>query len=169
MIINWAGNIASPPSGWLVCDGSSKLVSAYGSLHTAIGYSFGGSGGNFNVPDMRDKFVIGAGSTYNVAATGGSADAIVVSHNHTFSGNTGNVGNHAHAWPNNENGARFTGVSNVQNGSGYAQGNGLLNANTTGQAGSHAHSFSGTTSTAGSSGTGANLPPYVAVGFIIKT
>ena len=37
MIINWAGNIASPPSGWLVCDGSSKLVSAYGSLHTAIG------------------------------------------------------------------------------------------------------------------------------------
>ena len=169
MIINWAGNIASPPSGWLVCDGSSKLVSDYGALHTAIGYAFGGSGGNFNVPDMRDKFVIGAGSTYNVADTGGSADSVVISHNHTFSANTGGSGSHSHTWPNNENGARFTGFSNVQNGSGYAQGNGLLSANATRSVGNHTHSLSGTTSTTGNSGTGANLPPYVALGYIIKT
>ena len=169
MIINWAGNIASPPSGWLVCDGTSKLVADFGALHTAIGYSFGGSGGNFNVPDMRDKFVIGAGSTYSVANTGGSADSIVVSHNHTFSGNTGNVGNHSHSWANNEANAKFPGVSDAGNPSGFASGNRFLSTANTRAAGAHSHSFNGTTSTAGSSGTGANLPPYVALGFIIKT
>jgi microcystin-dependent protein len=169
MIINWAGNIASPPSGWLVCDGTSKLVADYGDLHTAIGYAFGGSGGNFNVPDMRDKFVIGAGSTYSVADTGGSADSIVVSHNHTFSGNTSNVGNHSHNWANNEANAKFAGVSDVVNPSGFASGNRFLSSASTRGAGAHGHSFNGTTATSGSSGTGANLPPYVALGFIIKT
>jgi hypothetical protein len=36
-------------------------------------------------PDLRNRFIVGAGSTYAVNATGGSADAIVVSHNHTAS------------------------------------------------------------------------------------
>ncbi len=70
MIMNWAGNLASPPSGWLTCDGSAQLITTYPALHTAIGTTFGGSAGNFNLPDMRDKFVVGAGTTYNQGDTG---------------------------------------------------------------------------------------------------
>ena len=40
------------PKGWLLCDGSSKAVASYGGLHTVIGYDFGGSGANFNVPNI---------------------------------------------------------------------------------------------------------------------
>lgn len=47
------------PSGWLWCDGSSYLVAAYPTLFTAIGYTFGGGGLNFNVPDMRGRVPIG--------------------------------------------------------------------------------------------------------------
>lgn len=42
----------SAPKGWLLCDGSSKAVASYGDLHTVIGYDFGGSGANFNVPNI---------------------------------------------------------------------------------------------------------------------
>jgi hypothetical protein len=47
-IIMWSGSIASIPAGWALCDGSS------------------------GTPDLRDRFVIGAGSTYAVGASGGS-------------------------------------------------------------------------------------------------
>ena len=43
-------------------------------------------------PDLRNRFVVGAGSSYAVNATGGSANAVVVSHTHTFS--TTSTGNH---------------------------------------------------------------------------
>lgn len=161
MIINWAGNISSPPSGWLVCDGSSQLTSAFGALHTAIGYTFGGSGGNFNLPDLRDKFVIGAGNTHSVAATGGSKDAITVAHTHTISGNTSNSGNHTHSYVTKS-------TTQPQNGSDTQCWFGTANANT-GGAGAHVHNVSGNAASSGSSGTDANLPPYVALGYIIKT
>jgi len=180
MIINWAGNIASPPSGWLVCDGTSKLVADFGALHTAIGYSFGGSGGNFNVPDMRDKFVIGAGSTYNVADTGGSADAITVSHSHTVSGNTNSGGNHHHLmFRSGQTTNETQGTANQYASRRMSVGgdfsysisptNSAADIHRTSQHNGHTHGLSGNTSTAGDSGTGANLPPYVAVGYIIKT
>lgn len=47
------------PSGWLWCDGSSYLVAAYPTLFTVIGYTYGGGGLNFNVPDMRGRVPIG--------------------------------------------------------------------------------------------------------------
>jgi microcystin-dependent protein len=182
MIINWAGNIASPPSGWLVCDGTSKLVADYGALHTAIGYSFGGSGGNFNVPDMRDKFVIGAGSTYSVADTGGSADAIIVSHSHTLSGNTNSAGSHNHlmfrnnpATSNETNGtvnqyaSRRTNYGSSNYNYSISPTNNAADAYRTSQHNGHSHGLSGNTSTAGNSATGANLPPYIGLGYIIKT
>jgi len=59
MIMLWSGSSATIPSGWLLCDGSNST------------------------PDLRNRFVVGATSTYAVGATGGSANAIVVSHTHT--------------------------------------------------------------------------------------
>ena len=44
----WYGSIGSVPTGWYLCDGSN------------------------GTPDLRDRFIIGAGSTYSVGSTGGS-------------------------------------------------------------------------------------------------
>jgi len=69
MIMMWSGTIATIPTGWLLCNGSNST------------------------PDLRDKFIIGASADSGGAAktnvtasytqTGGTKDAIVVSHTHT--------------------------------------------------------------------------------------
>jgi len=59
MIIAWSGNTSNIPTGFVLCDG------------------------NNSTPDLRDKFIIGAGNNYNVGATGGSKDAVLVEHFHT--------------------------------------------------------------------------------------
>jgi len=41
------------PAGWLECKGTSLTVAAYPQLFAAIGYTYGGSGANFNIPDAR--------------------------------------------------------------------------------------------------------------------
>ncbi len=51
--------IESPPPGWLECDGSSQLKASYEALHSIIGYSYGGSVANFNLPDYRGYFLRG--------------------------------------------------------------------------------------------------------------
>lgn len=49
-IIQWSGAIVDIPAGFQLCDGTN------------------------GTPDLRDKFVVGAGSTYSVDETGGSND-----------------------------------------------------------------------------------------------
>ena len=73
-IILWSGAANAIPTGWYLCDGQNST------------------------PDLRNRFVVGAGDTYAVDATGGSADATLVSHTHG-SGNlgTGNAGGHSHS------------------------------------------------------------------------
>jgi len=134
MIMMWSGSIASIPSGWVLCNGSS------------------------GTPDLRDRFVVGAGNSYAVGATGGSADAIVVSHTH--SGTTGAMNSnatHSHT---------YLGVSNPS-GSGAGDRMSVPVTRTTDAVNiDHTHNF--TTSSAGSSGTNANLPPYYALAYIMK-
>lgn len=48
-ILQWSGSVASVPAGWHLCDGTA------------------------GTPDLRDKFVVGAGLSYAVAQTGGAA------------------------------------------------------------------------------------------------
>jgi hypothetical protein len=50
---------ATPPTGFLECDGSSVLVATYPDLHSIIGYTYGGSGASFNLPDLRGEFLRG--------------------------------------------------------------------------------------------------------------
>jgi hypothetical protein len=133
MIMLWSGSSATIPSGWLLCDGSSST------------------------PDLRNRFVVGATSTYAVGATGGSADAIVVSHNHTGTSTVSDPG-HAHVY---QNPAASGGISGFTGGSQVA--NGTTNAATTGI------TVSTSISTTGSSGTNANLPPYYALCYIMKS
>jgi microcystin-dependent protein len=134
-IIMWNGSVASIPAGWVLCNGSS------------------------GTPDLRDRFVVGAGSTYAVNATGGSANATLVSHDHTFSATTSNVGDHNHS---------LVGSSSGSGGSGAFENRAPTGSKQTGDAGSHDHTVSGTTSSQGSSATNANLPPYFALCYIMK-
>jgi hypothetical protein len=140
MIILWSGSVASIPSGWALCDGTS------------------------GTPNLRDRFIVGAGSTYAVGATGGSANAIVVSHTHTFSATTSTAGAHTHSIE------KRAATQGSQNGTTGTDGNLNLGTSTDSlsTAGAHDHSVSGTTASSGSSGTNANLPPYYALAYIMK-
>jgi microcystin-dependent protein len=52
---------ATPPTNWLICDGSSLDTTTYATLFAVIGYTWGGSGANFNLPPLAQKFPLGAG------------------------------------------------------------------------------------------------------------
>lgn len=50
----------TPPTGWLICDGSSLLRADYPKLFDTIGTAFGAADGtHFNIPDLRGRFVRG--------------------------------------------------------------------------------------------------------------
>lgn len=144
MISLWYGSIGSVPSGWYLCDGTN------------------------GTPDLRDRFIVGAGSTYSVAATGGSTDAIVVTHTHTAtSTSTVTDPGHTHATsfyivndfntPQNYKGISYsddqTGTTTVTS-----------NSATTGVT----VATSTTNASSGTSGTNANLPPYYALAYVMK-
>lgn len=135
MIIMWSGSIGSIPSGWLLCNGTS------------------------GTPDLRDRFVIGAGNSYAVNATGGSADAIVVSHTHTATSSVTDTG-HLHQY----GGSRQVQAGGDNSGP-YVGGNSFYN---TGSA-TTGITVGTSISTTGSSGTNANIPPYYALCFIMKS
>jgi len=102
------------------------------------------------------RVAIGNGGGFTAGATGGSADAIVVSHTHTFSGTTDDPGNHSHNQYGPYGGGGNPGGSlNVDNPSGQTT--------ATTAAGAHTHTVSGTIGSTGSSGTNANLQPYIVV------
>ena len=136
-IIMWSGSIASIPNGWFLCNGSN------------------------GTPDLRNRFVVGAGSTYAVNATGGSADAIVVSHSHSA---TSTVVDNGHIHNINDisgSGSGFYGIDGVSR-SFEGVINNAISLATTGI------SVLTSISTTGSSGTNANLPPYYALAYIMK-
>ena len=139
MIILWSGSIASIPSGFALCDGTS------------------------GTPDLRDKFIVGAGSTYAVDATGGSADATLPTHTHTAT-STSVVTDpgHTHTLQVKSEGTAGGGTSPTTSGS---FGGGYIASNTTGIT----VATTTTNTAAGTSGTNANLPPYYALCYIMKT
>jgi microcystin-dependent protein len=139
----WSGSVATIPTGWVLCNGSN------------------------GTPDLRNRFIIGAHSdTAGVAyttitgsntQTGGSKDAIVVSHTHT--GTTNSDGTHSHT--------ANSGLTDLDQGTFGGGRSSVVTTLTTNSAGAHTHSF--TTASTGDSGTNANLPPYYALAFIMKT
>ena len=129
LISMWSGAVA--PSGWVLCDGAN------------------------GTPDLRDRFIVGAGSTYRVGATGGSKDAVVVAHSHT--GEISRDGSHSHHMG-------FSERSGEGNRSRYV---GIRNGSYTDPAGEHTHSLS--IKSSGVSGKDKNLPPYYALAYIMKT
>ena len=66
---------ASPPSGWLLCDGAAVSRSTYAALFAAIGTTYGVGDGSttFNLPELRQKFLRGKGASDTLGAAGGAA------------------------------------------------------------------------------------------------
>lgn len=151
---------ASAPAGYLLCDGSAVSRTTYSVLFAVIGTTFGAGDTTttFNLPNYVNRMPIGVGSTAALAATGGSKDAVVVSHTHTTSitdpGHTHSPGVSFA----NTNAGSATGISQSSF-SGIYQSN--INTGFT--------NISVTNNTTGVSGTDANLPPYLGINFIIKT
>jgi microcystin-dependent protein len=82
------------PSGWFDCDGSLLSTTTYADLFNAIMYTYGGSGSNFNIPDIRGRVPIGSGSgtdltTRSLGSTGGEEEhtlsiSEIPSHTHSL-------------------------------------------------------------------------------------
>lgn len=55
----WGGASAIPPTGWLMCDGTSHLSATYPALFANIGTTYGVGTNDFMVPDLRGRFPLG--------------------------------------------------------------------------------------------------------------
>jgi len=148
---------ATAPTGFLLCTGAAVSRTIYAALFAVIGTTFGAGDGTttFNLPDFDNRFPVGAGDLYAAAATGGSKDAVVVSHTHTA---TVTDPGHDH-----DIGSGFN-TASVDNQ--------FINAQNYNGEKSSRSATTGITvanSTEGESGTNKNLPPYLGVYFIIKT
>jgi hypothetical protein len=136
----WYGATGAIPAGWYLCDGTN------------------------GTPDLRDRFVVGAGNSYAVGAFGGSANSVVVDHTHTAT-STSTVTDPGHFHT-----IGFTGNLLYSGGGGQvntafgAGTNQRTNSNTTGITVATAT----TNANAGVSGTNANLPPYYALAYVMK-
>lgn len=184
------------PNGWLFCTGEAISRTDYAALFAVIQTRFGAGDGSttFNLPNFELKMPIGADfTTINIGDTGGSTSVTIASanlptHTHTLNAHTHGLGSHTHT----TNGASFNNHShaiamrqNAQSGSNYyipdPTGNSNDDANT------RTAGITGTvTSSAATGNTGASTgdtgnggfantaltiprPPYLGVGFIIKT
>lgn len=145
MIVMWHGLIASIPTGWALCDGSN------------------------GTPNLTDKFIVGAAADSGGAAktfiegtyeqTGGSNDAVVVTHTHT--GTTSQHAGHRHNY------TRYANLF-VQSGSATPCWSGSSTQQTS-LAGQHTHSFTTNAPSGASDGVNKNIPEYFALAFIMKT
>ena len=101
--------------------------------------------------------------------TGGSKDAIVVTHNHTFTGNeTSSSGSHTHSITDPGHSHSYTspdGASGTNMGGPVFKAAAQTGVSTTGitinSNGAHTHTISGTITNSGSAGTNANIQPYI--------
>ena len=166
MIILWYGNTGNIPTGFVLCDG------------------------NNGTPDLRGKFVAGAGnSDYTPGSTGGNdsitlSESQLPSHNHSLSASTSSEGSHRHFGFANATGGQQRTGSNLSANNFAAKGTGAGNiyetynittagndasAGKTSQESAHTHSISGSVGNTGSGTAIENRPSYHALCYIMKT
>jgi len=98
---------AAAPTNWLLCDGAAVSTTTYAALFAVTGHTYNGGvdpgGGNFKLPDLRQKFPMGkaaSGTGATLGGTGGSKDAIIPNHDHTLANHTHTMKNHSHGLSN---------------------------------------------------------------------
>ena len=146
-IIMYSGTLtaAEALTNWAICDGSN------------------------GTPDLRDKFVLGVGSTANPSTAsiddeGGTADAVVVDHSH--GAGTLATGDDTHTHQVRVGTAGGGGGGNVSDRDSEQPGNyvsGQIEDDT------HNHTVTGSTGSDGVSGVGKNVPPYYALFYLMRT
>ena len=115
LIAAWSGTVDNIPDGWHICDGTQ------------------------NTPDLRDKFLLGAGKSHSVGETGGSEEVTLTveqmpRHNHGYWSTSAGVSV--------SSGSNYTGVRRDE----YK-----INTDPTGNSQSHP-----------------NMPPYYTLAYIMK-
>lgn len=115
VIVMWSGSIGSIPAGWHLCDGTN------------------------GTPDLRNRFIVGAGSEYSVGATGGAKEVTLT---------VEQMPNHKHTY-----------TRNSSNGGGVFGGGDVLVAGLT---------YSADTTSTGGGQAHENQPPYYALAYIMK-
>jgi microcystin-dependent protein len=151
----------SAPTGWLLCNGAAVSRSTYADLFAIVGTTYGAGDGSstFNLPDLRDRFAVGSGTTYSAGATGGAAThtlstAEMPAHTHTA---TSTDSGHTH---NFQTGLTAENQDDVRT----TSGSGTTDSTQTGYA-----NITTTIASTGGGGAHNNLPPYIGLAFIIKT
>ena len=137
----WSGSIGTIPTGWALCNGAP------------------GSG----TPDLTNRFIVGAGSGYAVAGTGGSADATLVSHTHTVTSTSAANGGFFRSF--------FVSIGRIAQFPPFDAVDSFAKGPVEGDFSDSGVSSVGRGSldSAGSPATNANLPPYYALAFIMRT
>lgn len=164
VIVMWSGAIGTIPSGWALCDGSN------------------------GTPDLRSRFIVGAGSTYAVGAVGGSTSTSTAgSHSHTMGSagshnHTGSTGSTAltieqipaHTHSLSEYGSYSSSIGTGLNGNTQRYGAASGTTGSTGSGQGHAHTITSDGSHAHSLNAAGDhshtvTPPYYALAYIMKT
>lgn len=159
IIVMWSGSISNIPKGWVLCDGQN------------------------GTPDLRDRFIVGAGKSYNVGDTGGANSVTLTvdnlpAHSHTM----GSAGSHTHTGSTNTTGEHthtYRSFAGYDDNSASSPGNWELRSRpneTTSSSGSHSHSLSinsagshiHTINNTGGGKAHENRPPYYALAYIMK-
>jgi len=166
LIVPWSSTVI--PSGFLECNGQSVSQSTYAALFAIIGTTYGNpGGGNFNVPDLRDRVVVNKSNNKNLAQTGGANTEAPLGNIAGCSGSTAittaQMPSHTHSGALALTGNQGSDGGGCQGAIGRnASG---ANSSNTGSGTGHTHGLSATFT-----GTAASvLQPFLVVVYIIKT
>jgi microcystin-dependent protein len=152
------------PSGFLECNGQSVSTSTYAALFAVIGYTYGGSGASFNVPDLQDRVTVGKSNTKALASSMG-ANTVAP---------TGNVGGSAGATtlsscqiPSHLHTMASAVGSPAGRGGCFGSRSGAAGGQTSNTGGGQSHSHNLSANFVGSANS--VLQPYLVLMYIIKT
>jgi microcystin-dependent protein len=179
--------LATPPAGWLLCDGTVHNISSYPALGAGLGSTYGGNGTTtFAVPNLKGRIPVGLDSSQTEfdtrGETGGAKTHTLTSseipaHSHpntaAFTGTAGTTGNDS---PDHAHNITWDGVGAAAGGISVWGLQGNTNPKSTGGATArHQHSFtpSGTIAMTNANNTGGggahnNLQPYLVMNYIIR-
>ncbi len=169
----WWGS-PTPPDGFFLCDGTAISRTANADLFAVIGVTFGAGDGvsTFNLPNVTDRTVVGAGGAYPVGTTGGAASVTLAignlpAHSHTVTdpGHTHIQDAHAHGQrgrSNNTAGTSGTQLGNAADNTSVGTTDSTTATNQTAVTGI-------TIDDTGSGDPFSILPPFLALYLVIKS
>ena len=171
-IMLWPTN--TPPTGWLICDGSEVSRGENADLFNAIGitYGFGNGSSTFNLPDLRSRVPVGRDerdADFDALNDKGGAKT------HTLT--SSEMPSHTHAGPNHSHSFSGSGSASSYTYAGSSirmrQDNnfyhGFSDRSFTIRISGNTSSASGTTGSAGGNAAHNNMQPYVVLNYIIKS